>query len=76
MPQVRQGSFLGQKNYGNAVKGEHTLPWGVPHLEKYHGSVVFLTEALTLEALNLLDNRNPDKPFFLYMSALCCACAF
>lgn len=63
------GSFLGTENFGNAEKGTHTLPWGVPGLEKYHGDSIFLTEALTREAIAALDNaRNTGKPFYLYMS--------
>lgn len=62
------GSYLGEDNYGNK-KGEHTEPWGVPGLEKYHGSDIFLTEALTREALKALDVPiKKNKPFFLYMS--------
>ena len=38
----------------------------VPHLEKYHGSETFLTEALTIEAKQQIDNAVKDgKPFFL-----------
>jgi len=56
-------SYYGQKNYG---KGSSTA---VPHLEKYHGTETFLTEALTLEAKAEIDKaRITDKPFFLYMS--------
>ncbi len=62
------GSFLGEANYGNN-KDEHTQPWGVPGLEAYHGSNVFLTEALTREALKALDAPlQKQQPFFLYMS--------
>ncbi len=62
------GSFLGTENYGN--KGDTiTPPWGVPGLQKYHGSKTFLTEALTQEALTALEKPiADDKPFFLYMS--------
>lgn len=63
------GSYLGEQNYGNKVAGKHTLPWGVPGLEKYHGTDVFASEALTLEALAALDSAQTiDKPFFLYMA--------
>lgn len=58
-----------EKNFGNAEKGSHTLPWGVPGLEKYHGDTINLTHALTLEALAALDHaREIGQPFFLYMS--------
>ncbi|MDE6782565.1 MAG: sulfatase-like hydrolase/transferase, partial [Paramuribaculum sp.] len=40
-----------------------------PGLDQYWQSGVFLTEALTLEALKALDSaRATDKPFYLYMS--------
>ena len=62
------GSFLGEKNYGNK-KGEHTWPWGVPGLEAYHGTDIFLTEALTLEALKAMEAPvQKQQPFFLYMA--------
>ncbi|MGI9455772.1 MAG: sulfatase-like hydrolase/transferase [Aeoliella sp.] len=62
------GSFLGTQNFGNQF-GQHTLPWGVPDLEEYHGQNIFLSEALTLEANNLIDDAvDNDQPFFLHMS--------
>jgi len=63
------GSYDGLANFGNGGIGEHTLPWGVPGLEKYHGKDISLTEALTLEAISALDRSlKNDKPFFLYMA--------
>jgi len=63
------GSYLGTENFGNMEKGGHTLPWGVPGLEKYHGDSIFLTEVLTREALHSLDKaRETGKPFYLYMA--------
>jgi arylsulfatase A-like enzyme len=63
------GSYLGTKNFGNKVKGAHTTPWGIPGLEKYHGDSIFLTEALTIEAISALDEaRSLNKPFYLYMA--------
>ncbi|MGZ0654892.1 sulfatase [Coraliomargarita sp. W4R53] len=54
-------SYYGEENYG---KGRP-----VPHLEKYHGSGIFLTEALTLEAISEIDSAlEEDRPFYLYMS--------
>lgn len=62
------GSYLGEQNYG-IDKNNSKNVWGVPHLDKYHGTDTFLTEALTLEAMNLVDTAlTKDKPFFLYMS--------
>lgn len=63
------GSYLGEENYGNHPAGSYTPPWGVPMLEKYHGTDTFLTEALTREAAKLIDSSaTAGKPFFLYMS--------
>jgi arylsulfatase A-like enzyme len=62
------GSYLGTKNFGNKPS-EHTLPWGIPGLEKYHGKDIFLTEALTIEANKAMDAAVANsKPFYLYMS--------
>jgi arylsulfatase A-like enzyme len=62
------GSYLGEKNFGNE-KGEHTLPRGVPGLEKYHGDSTNLTHVLTLEAIRALNQaRGAGSPFYLYMS--------
>ena len=59
----RPDSYYGERNYG---KGTEVA---VPHLEKYHGTDTFLTEALTLEAKVGLDKALAvEKPFFLYMS--------
>ncbi len=63
------GSYLGTENFGNQEKGGHTLPWGVPYLEQYHGDSIFLTEALTIEAIKALDKAlGTNQPFYLYMS--------
>ena len=41
----------------------------MPHLEKYHGTETFLTEALTIEAkARVSDAVQADKPFFLYLA--------
>jgi len=62
------GSYYGKDNFGNEF-GEHTLPWGIPGLEKYHGEDIYLNEALTLEAINAMDSAlNTGKSFFLYMA--------
>ncbi len=62
-------SYLGEENFGNKIKGEHTLPWGVPGLEKYHGDSIFITETLTIEAKKAMDKAlELKKPFYLYMA--------
>lgn len=60
-------SYLPEENYGN-ITGKAT-PRAVPDMEEYFGSHVFLTEALTREAIKALDApiRN-HQPFFLNMS--------
>ncbi len=63
------GHYSGTANYGNKSPGQHTRPWGVPGLEKYHGSDVHLTDALTLEANSAVtDAVTSGQPFFLYMA--------
>lgn len=63
------GSFYGHENFGNKEKGGHTLPWGIPGLEKYHGDSIYLSEALTIEAKTAMDKSlEVGKPFYLYMS--------
>ncbi|PIE48717.1 MAG: sulfatase [Flavobacteriales bacterium] len=60
-------SYYGIENFGNdkKVKKERA----VPGLEKYHGKDIYLTEAITLEALKALDTALQNKrSFFLYMS--------
>lgn len=57
-------SYLPEKKYG-AANASH----GVPGLEEFYGTDVFLTEALTRKALAAIDsNRASKKPFFLYMA--------
>lgn len=62
------GSFLGTQNFSAAWRNGDRV-WDVPGLEAYHGSDVFLTEALTLEANKAVDQAVADeRPFFLYMA--------
>ncbi len=62
------GSYYANKNFGNKTD-EYTLPWGVPGLEIYYGKDIYLTEALTQEAIKAMDSSLiSDKPFFLYMA--------
>ncbi len=58
------GSYYAKQNFGRNGKIDGSA---VPHLEKYHGSDLFLTEALTLEAnLHVEAAVKDEKPFFLY----------
>lgn len=62
-------SYLGERCYGFNPDGTAWHPkFATPGLKEYWGHDVFLTEALTLEALKALDAANADKPFYLYMS--------
>ena len=63
-------SYYGERNYGNAGGPvEKQASHAVPHLEKYHGTGTFLTEALTLEAnARVTDAVTEGKPFFLYFA--------
>ncbi|MEG1036881.1 MAG: sulfatase [Mucinivorans sp.] len=64
-------SYLGKKNFGNVAGAATQTRFAVPGLEKYWGQDIFLSQALTIEALAALDTlraKTPDKPFFLYMS--------
>lgn len=60
------GSYYGEQNYGLGTRRAHHA---VPHLEKYHGTKTFLTEALTIEAKKRVsDAVKAKKPFYLYMA--------
>lgn len=62
-PNGAPGSYLGTKNFGEGT------PFAVHGLEKYHGQDIFITEALTREALAAMQQSvDMKKPFYLYMS--------
>ena len=60
------GSYYAEKNYGHGTpRAQHA----VPHLDHYHGTDVFLTEALTRETLRILEDLvKSERPFFLHLS--------
>ncbi|MEO1260627.1 MAG: sulfatase [Bacteroidota bacterium] len=63
------GSYNGKTYFGNNPDGSRKNSWSVPGLKKYHGQDINLTEALTLEAQNILDSVIQKKqPFYLYLS--------
>ena len=63
------GSYQGLKNFGNKEKGGHTLPWGIPGLEQYHGQDINVTDATTLEAKKAVSQAvDEGKPFYLYLA--------
>lgn len=60
------GSYYAAQKYGLGTRRAHHA---VPHLDKYHGSDTFLTEALTIEAkARVTEAVQADQPFYLYMS--------
>jgi arylsulfatase A-like enzyme len=60
------GSYFGEENYGKGTSRSHQ---SVPHLDHYHGTDVFLTEALTLEAQkHVAATVESGRPFYLYFS--------
>jgi arylsulfatase A-like enzyme len=60
------GSYYAEKNYGHGTERSHNA---VPHLEKYHGTDMFLSEALTIEAKKrVADAVGDSEPFYLYFS--------
>lgn len=61
-------SYYGKQNFDRVTDGV-TSRAAVKDLDKYHGKDIFLTEAITLEALDALDKPLKENiPFFLYLS--------
>ena len=61
------GSYYGTQNFEN--KNRKQKIWQVPGLEKYHGKDIFLTEAITREAISAMDIAIENhSPFYLYMA--------
>ncbi len=62
------GSYYGRNNFSAAWRNADRI-WDIPGLEKYHGTDIYLTEALTLEVKAALTKSvEENKPFYLYMS--------
>lgn len=62
-------SYLGEENYGHNKEGKPVSAFAIPGLEKYWGTDTFVTEALTLEAIDAMKKAQKyNQPFFLYMS--------
>lgn len=60
------GSYYAEKNYGKGTKRESHA---VPHLDKYHGTDTFLSEALTIEAKKRVSTAvEGGNPFYLYFA--------
>lgn len=64
------GSYWGEKNFSAAWRTDPpAVIWDVPGLKKYHGQDIFLTEALTREAIKAIEQSvKEEQPFYLYMS--------
>lgn len=64
------GSYWGEKNFSAAWRTDPPdRIWDVPGLDAYHGKDIYLTEALTREAIKAVDQAVAEaKPFYLYMS--------
>ncbi len=61
------GSYFGEDGYGNLDPKRKKR--AIPGLEKYHKTDVFLSEAITREAITAIDHSlKQESPFFLYMS--------
>ncbi len=62
------GSYHGGHDYSAAWRDGDRI-WDVPGLDEYHGTDTYLTEALTREAIEAMDEAVADgSPFYLYMS--------
>ena len=62
-------TYLSERNYGFTKDGKPTSPFAIPGLERYWGTGIFATEALTQEAIASLEKaKKYDQPFYLYMS--------
>ncbi len=62
-------TYLSERNYGHDKEGCPLSPMHTPGLQKYWGTGIFLTDALTQEAVSALDEAHrAGRPFYLYMS--------
>jgi arylsulfatase A-like enzyme len=62
------GSYHAKNNFSADFRKGDKI-WDVPGLEKYHGTDIYLNEALTIEANMAINNAVAEKkPFYLYMS--------
>ncbi|MBR2475687.1 MAG: sulfatase [Bacteroidaceae bacterium] len=62
-------SYLGVERFGHNSEGSPISGFAIPGMEEYWDKDIFITEALTQEALKALDKViEKENPFFLYMS--------
>ncbi len=66
------GSFYAADHFSatrRAKNPSNDRVWDVPGLERYHGTSLYLTEALTREAVRILEETvAAGQPFFLHLS--------
>jgi arylsulfatase A-like enzyme len=63
------GSHYGIHDFSAVKRSGGVSVWDVPHLEKYHGREIHLTEALTLETVRVIEEAVEDgRPFYLNMA--------
>ena len=56
-------TYLSERNYGFTKDGKPTSPFAIPGLERYWGTGIFATEALTQEAIASLEKaKKYDQP--------------
>lgn len=61
--------YYGKHRFGHDDKGKPVGKFAIPGLEEYWDKDIFLSEALTQEAIKALEKgKNKKAPFFLYMS--------
>lgn len=63
-------SYLGELRFGHDGNGSANSDFSIPGMENYWDKDLYVTEALTLEAIKELDKVKSltDTPFFLYMA--------
>lgn len=62
-------SFLGTERFGHDANGKAYSRFSIPGLQEYWDKDIYLTEALTQEAINAMQTaKSLSTPFFLYMS--------
>ncbi|MCY4297797.1 MAG: sulfatase [Flavobacteriaceae bacterium] len=62
------GSYLAKHHFSAQWRNGMDV-WDVPGLDKFYGTDIYLTEALTIEAKQAIEHAvQINKPFYLYMS--------
>ncbi|NQU54515.1 MAG: sulfatase [Bacteroidetes bacterium] len=62
------GSYYGKNNFSAEFRKGDRI-WDIPGLDEYHGTDIYLNEALTIKANHEIDKAvEENKPFYLYMA--------